>query len=494
MTVQPIGGEMPHWSDLDGTHGPAAAGGAASRALLGAAAGRVLVAGPHDPELIAALTVPGPTILVRGTADASLLSARFPGATICCGSLAKLAAAPAYDTVIALDGLDRLGSPETADLTREETLDRLLGLLRPGGRLMLAVENPFGLHRLLALPPAPADTEWVGPDDSWPVSPGRLRGRLAEAGVPVVREYAAYPGFRTPTALLAAEVLTDPALRGFLEATLTAVARPSPELLADPARLVTGAVRHELAAALAPAWILLAGDLPAGPAALIAPPGVESGRPGARAEPVVRDAGGRWTLGDRPLPLGRTLEDLVVAAGQRRDLPAVRDLLTAWQSGPAAGVPAGQVVVDAGGGHHGLVPAGEPVEALRRLAATLIGAGLTHLWPSPAGEAALTALLAGMTGRELDPRDVPAAGPGVPRPDVGTVRELTMARDRLERELADARARHEFYERQIAYRDEELKRVRKINAVLSATTPGKAVLGGLKAGRRAFRAVTRRGR
>ena len=142
---------------------------------------------------------------------------------------------------------------------------------------------------------------------------------------------------------------------------------------------------------------------------------------------------------------------------------------------------------------HGLAPAGHPVDALRRLAATMIDGGHAHLWPSPADEASLTALLAGMTGRELDPRTIPAA----PRTSERTVAELTLARVRLELELADARAKHEFYERQIANRDHELKRLRQLNAVLSATTPGRAantLVDGLKAGRRAVRAVVRRTR
>ncbi|MFI5891779.1 hypothetical protein ACIA5D_16865 [Actinoplanes sp. NPDC051513] len=496
--MQLIGGEMVQWSDLSGAHGPAPAGGASFGPLLAAASGRTLVAGPHDPALIDALPVSQITVLVRGSSDAALLAESFagrPGVTVLCGSLEKLGASPAYDTVVALDGVERLCTPEAPDLSWDETLGLLLAVLRPQGRLLLGVENTFGLHRILALPPAPADTDWAVAVGR-PAGPADLHGRLAAAGFPTVREYAAYP-----SALLGAEVLSDPALRGYLEATLTAAPRASgapppwngtspaatpgaiPSLLADPGPLVTGALRHGLAASLAPGWILLAGDIPAGPAAVLG--GVTLGR----------DADGRWVRGDgTSIPLGRTLEDLVLAASQKRALPVVRELLTAWQAGPAAGVPAGQVVIDAEGACHGLTAPGKPLVALRGLAATLIGGGYAHLWPSPADEASLTALLAGMTGRELEPHDVPAAGPAVPRPDAGTVRELTAARDRLERELADARARHEFYERSIASRDAELKRLRQINAVLSATAPGKAVLGGLKAGRQAVRAVVRRTR
>jgi hypothetical protein len=481
MTVHLIGGEMLLWSDLDGTRGPAPAGGASLRPLLAGITGRTLVAGPHAAELVDALPAGRITLLGRGVADAEALEARYadrPGVTVCCGSLERFAPAAAYDTVVALDGLGRLRSAEADDAGWEETLTGLLAVLRPRGRLLLAVENLFGVHRLVALPPDPADTEWVvaGDDD---LSLARLRERLAAAGVPVSREYAAFPAPGTPSVLLGAEVLADPGLRGYLEATLSAAAGTGRDALADPARLVTGALRHGLAAELAPSWILLAGPSVAAPAALV------------DGDELRRGADRRWLRGEgTPVPLGRTLADLLLAACGRRAMPAVRELLTAWQRGDAAGVPADRVVVDASGRCHGLAPAGEPLVALRAFAATLIGGGFAHLWPSPADEAGLTALLAGMTGRELDPARVP---PGVARPGAGTVRELTMARLRLERELAEARAKHEFYERAIAGRDAELKRLRQINAVLSATVPGRAattMVGGL----RAVRAVVRRGR
>ncbi|WP_433383522.1 hypothetical protein ACQPZX_21585 [Actinoplanes sp. CA-142083] len=468
-----IGGEMMQWSDLSGAHGPAPAGGPSFVPLLAAVAGRTLIAGPHDPALLDALPVAEVTVLVRGAEDAERYASR-PGVTVLCGSLEKLGTSPAYDTVVALDGVERLCTPEAPDLTWDETLGLLLALLRPQGRLLLGVENAFGLHRILALPPMPADTDWAEAEGR-PAGPADLHERLASAGFPVVREYAAYP-----SALLGAEVLSDPSLRGYLSATLTAAPRPSDALLADPGTLVTGALRHGLAASLAPGWILLAGDIPAGPAAVLS------------GSKLGRDAAGHWALDDgTAVPLGRTLEDLVLAACRQRAMPAVRELLTAWQGGPAAGVPAGQVVVDAEGVCHGLTGPGIPLVALRGLAATMIGGGYAYLWPSPADEASLTALLAGMTGREIEPHEVP---PAIPRPDLGTLRELTATRDRLEQELADARAKQEFYERAIAYRDTELKRVRQINALLSATAPGKAVLGGLKAGRQAVRAVVRRTR
>ncbi|MET0416964.1 MAG: hypothetical protein ABW022_13180 [Actinoplanes sp.] len=451
-----IGGEMLLWSDLDGTHGPAPAGGPALRALLAPVTGRVLVAGPHDPALLDAMPGAEITVLVRGVADAETLQGR-PGVTVLCGSLEKMAALPAYDTVVALDGLDRLISAEAEDRSWEETLGLLTALLRPGGRLLLGAENAFGLHRLVALPPEPADADWVMPGERTPAGPARLAERLGAAGLGVTRTYAAYPGV-----LLGPEILADPSLAGYVAATLSAAyAEADAGLLADPVRLAAGALRHGLAADLAPSWVAVTGD-------------------GEWPDAVIGDA----RVDRSSLPHGRTLEDLLLAACRRRDLPAVREMLTGWLDGTAAGVPADQVVIDAVGQPTALAPAGPPLVAVRRFAGTLIRGGDANLWPAPADEAELTAVLAAMTGREVTALDIP---PSDARPDRPDVRELLMARDRLTRELAEARAKHEWYEQMLRSREAELKRVQKINAVLTATVPGRAVMSVARRLRQAVR-------
>ena len=495
MTVTLIGGEMLLWSDLDARHGPPPAGGAALLPLLSSVTGRTLVAGPHAPALVAALPSADVTVLVRGVADAEAFGDR----TVLCGSLEKVAT-EAYDTVIALDGLDRLRSAEADDAPWDETLAQLVALLRDAGRLLLGVPNLFGLHRIVALPPAPADADWVVPDDHDPRRPGGLtdlRSRLAAAGLTVAGEYAAYPAPGTPSVLLGPAVLAEPSLTGFVEATLAAAVRPSDVVLTDPARLAAGALRAGVAAELAPAWVVQARRVPAGKDAEVAPrPLDEAEDPVGRWPDAVVVAGDRVReirLPDADLPRGRTLETLLLAAAQQRDLPAMRAMLTGWQTGPAAGVPAGQVVVAPDGSHTALTAAGEPLVALRAFAAAVIAGGYAHLWPAPADEAELTALLAGMTGRELEPADVPAAV-GARPPAVG---ELLAERDRLTRELTEAHAKHEWYERMLLGREAELKRVRRMNALLSATVPGKAattLVGGLRAGKRAVRAVVRRTR
>lgn len=460
-----IGGEMLLWSDAPAS--PPAA-------LLSQTSGRTLVVGPHAPSLLPS----GATALVRGVTDAEALAAARPDVTVLCGSLEKLPTVPAYDTVVALDGLDRLLSAEAEPCSWDETLALLLAVLAPGGRLLLGVENLFGVHRLVALPRTPTDSDWVVPDDHDPQRPAghaALLTRLTDAGLSITRDYAAYPSLSAPTVLLSHEIRTEPALIGVLSAALATAVQPSADVLADPVSLATGAVRNGLTAELAPAWIVIAD---------------RADRPAPTPVAVIDSR----AVGLAELPRGRTLESLLLATAQRRDLPTMRDLLSAWQSGPVAGVPAGQVVVSEPSLELvALAPAGEPLKALRAFATAVIAGGYAHLWPIPADEAELTAVLSGMTGRELAPGDVPAGD----RPAAHVVGDLLADRERLNRELAEARAKHEWYENMLVYREAELKRVRQMNALLSATVPGKAatsLVGGLRAGKRAMRSVVRRTR
>ncbi|MGK5741227.1 hypothetical protein [Micromonospora sp. URMC 103] len=522
MNVRLIGGEMQVWSDLDGRHGPGPVRGEALAPLLAAATGRVLVVGPLDPALLDALPAGDATLLVRGLPDAEALAARLadrPGVTVLCGSPEKLATEPAYDTVVALDGTERLGSTEGADLTWADTLALLVAALRPGGRLLLAVENHLGVHRLVALPPEVTDSDWAGAgeyDTDRPAGLDRLRARLAAAGLAVRRTYTAWPTPIAPTALVSPELLADEDATAFLAALLARAGGPRNAVLTDPGRLAATALRHGAATALAPAWILEAARVAPEPDASVAPaarpePEVTAVAPSATGAPpealitvdgppveVVRRPGGGLLLrhpdgGTRPLPAGHLLEQLVIVAALRRDLPTVRKLLGRWQAGAHAGVPADQVVVTPDRDLAPLVPAGPPDAALRRLAVRMLDAGLAHLWPSPADPAELALTLAALAGRSTEPVGPAVAGPD--RPDAAGFRELAVSRDRLARELAEARAREAWYERTLAEREAELRRARGLVALLSGTPTaraGKLVLAGARRARRTAGAVVRR--
>ena len=488
MNIRLIGGEMLVWSDLDGSHGPGPVRGAALAPLLAAAQGRTLVAGPHDPALIDALTVEDLTLLVRGVPDAETLTARYadrPGISVWCGSPEKLAAEPPFDTVIALDGLRRLSSVEGPELTWSAAFDVLTGVLRPGGRLLLAIENTLGLHRLVALPPRLSDSDWTPTaeyDRTRPSGPARLRARLNAAGFAVGRAYAAYPSPTEPTVLLAPEILAEDDVHGFLEAVLSRACTPLDATLTDPARLAVRAARFGVATDLAPAWILLAQRESASES------GKKTGEMFTSTQPIAITPHATIPAdGVRAVPHGRTREDLLISACLERDLPALRELLVTWQSGDTAGVPADQAIVGEDGTTTALVAPGSASDAIRGFAATLVRGGFAHPFASTASADDLAGTLAVMAGVELDP--APSAE------TVPTYAELLATRDRLARQLAEAESKALWYEQTLTSRDDALKRSQRLVELLSATGPakaGKALMGGAKAARRTVRLVVRK--
>lgn len=507
MKVHLIGGDMVAGSDLDGRHGPGPVRGQVLAPLLASARGRVLIAGPHDPLLIDPLLIDDLTLLVRTVPDADALADRYadrPGVAVYCGAVEKLVAVPPYDTVVALDGLARLSSAEGAEPTWAEALQTLFDVLRPGGRLLLGMENFLGLHRMVALRPRLGDMEWVVAGEHDPTRPAGLpqvRACLQAAGLDVARTYAGYPAPTAPTVLFDTDALAGAGPHGLAEATVgRACASPVP-VLTDPVRLATDAVRHALGAELAPGWIVVAHRGPAG-----AQPALQS-----LPEALVvteetrvdlhRGPGDGWTRRSDGaaigvVPRGRTLQDLLLGACLRRDLPAVRELLGSWQAGMVAGVPADQVIVGPDGSLTALTVPGEPAVALLEFAATLIDGGYEHPWPGRPDAADLAVTLAAAIGRDGDAA-LPAAEalPWRARPDAGAFRELAAERDRLAGELADARAKALWYEEMLTSRDDALKRAQRVVALLSGTPSaraGRIVVGGIRVVRRAGRAALRR--
>ena len=518
MNPRMIGGEMPLWSDLDGSHGPGPVRGSVLEPLLATASGRTLIVGPHDAALIDAVPAADLTLLVRGVPDAEALAIRYAhrsGLEVLCGGLEKVGAESPYDTVVALDGLGRLVSVEGVELAWGHAFELLLGALHPGGRLLFGVENFFGLHRLIALRPELTDSDWVVADEydsSRPAGLARVTARLTRAGLDVTRTYAAYPRPIAPSILLDTGILAaaaDPGCAapwGYLASMLGRSVAPLDDVLADPARLAVGALRHGTAAELAPGWILVAYNVPAGDEPIGGRPGnalPDAVIAGEEARIELRRTAEGWTRSldgeSEPVPSGRTLEDLLISACLMRDLPAIRALVGAWQSGAVAGVAPDQVIVGPDGALISLASAGQPAVALLSFARTLVGGGFAHPWPGPTDDVDLAVMLAAMAGRAYDHDVIVAAASGADRsparPDARAFREVAATRDRLAGELADARAKLLWYEQMLTARENALKRAQRINELLSASGParaGKALIGGARVARRSLRATVRR--
>ncbi|MFF5177936.1 class I SAM-dependent methyltransferase [Micromonospora sp. NPDC000316] len=447
------------WSDLPPE--PLADGGplATLAARIVPPGGRVLLAGPHDPALLDRLAHAEVTCLLRSHRDAVALAQR--AARVVVGGPAGLPDDETYDVVIAGAGLDPVESVEGTRLGWDGVLARLAAAVRPGGTLLLRLDNPIGLHRLVAATPWYAgrdDSAWVIGgvlDQTHPANRDQLRERLTRAGLHPSACWAAYPDGKTATALLDADKLDRGAGSGLFDAVLHgACAVGTATVLQDPARLAVDALHAGRAADLAPSWLMLAsrpgvavtavdGDLPV---AL-----VQTGRPGRPGIGVLEvldgPSGWRWGLAagtnapaapfasreaayrdldalSGPVPSGRLLRTLLLDAALRRDLTTLRTLLhgyAAWLAdqadtdgrltGAVALASTDNVVVsgeryavlDPSWQATGTLP-GDVVLArgLWRFAAGLLTGGYAHPWPSTLDVAGLTVVLGGLAGHDLD--------------------------------------------------------------------------------------------
>jgi hypothetical protein len=489
--IQLIGGEMPGWAEPR----PPAGGGLLSYLTAQLPAGAtVLVAGPHDDTLIDALAArTSVTCLVRSQPAADELDAR--GLDVLCGTLPKVAPDRQWDVVVALDGLDRLCSAEGPQLGWAESLQVLRRALRPGGTLLLAVENELGVHRLVdpgTATAAQTDDAWqpLGEfDETRPGSPARLTAHLTAEGLAVDWLGAAWPTPGSPTFAATREALDGPAALDAVAAGAIGHAYADRFVLSDPRRLAGAAVRGGLGPELAPSWLVVAHLAADQTTARMQPPG-ESTPPG-ESKPIAPPLP-PVLLGDGPpttaIPAGRLLEELLLGACLRDDRPALRRLLTGWVAA-LPDVAATDVVVDGDTytALHGRVPAAGDV--LGGFARTLLTGGYAHPWPATTDLQTLTAILHGVAGR---PGDVPARPTGDDPPAPVGRREYEEQLRARDRELADAAARAQWYERELAKRDDELRKARAQIATFSGSFGYRTAKLGYKALRKARNRLRKR--
>lgn len=431
-----IGGEMQSWSELAPlTGGPALA--ELLRAVVRPGAS-VLLAGPHRRDVLDALAGTQVTVLLRALTEAEAIAADFPHFRVVCGSVVKLPE-ETFDVVVALAGLPRLVSVEGAQPSWGEVLDRLARAVAPGGSLLMAAENPLGVHSLVAFgspDDASSDEAWrpVGStDSSRPSSVEQLRRAITAAGLTSSATYAGYPTPAAPVALVTEAMLSDmPA--GVIAASCAAIPGP---VLSDPRRIATEATRAGLAVALAPVWLTVATrDASAGDAApdgvlaevdivpaLRAPVRLNRAADGTllrettMTAPLVQGSVTREvSVLNGAVPAGRLLGEVLLGHVLRRDMTALRGALAAyadWLAGTgesAVFATVDRVLVD--GDDHALLdpswrwtapvrPELALASAMRDLAVTLITEGHPHAWPASVDADGLTVVLAGLAGREI---------------------------------------------------------------------------------------------
>lgn len=534
-----IGGEMPEYAE---EHPPV--GGALYRHLLDRLPTgiRVLVAGPHDAGLVRALAAKREvTCLLRSRPDAETLSRPDPGTssgpdaeepsgpdvTVLCGTLSKLTDVDRYDAVIAFDGVGRLCSPEDTPLDWTESVRLLQRTLRPGGTLLLTVENELGIHRLVD-PGTPTASRAA---DAWnplaefgsaPGRPDRVAAALGVEGLPVSALAALWPLPASPALLADPEVLRSGPLDALaaLAANVTAAAYRQGSVLSDPRRLAAASVRRGLGAEMAPAWLVVAQRAVRPGQGLQLPPVLfaseagragetdragqageagQAGRAGELGRPAAAGSGtvaeisgtpGGWLrrMGNGtsgPLPTGHLLEERLLSAALGHDLPELRRLLTGWMTELPL-VTAGNVLVD--GARFTVLDPSEPdrSDALARFAHLLIDGGYHHPWPGVTDAVRLIAVLAGAAGLS----DIPEISGGE---TAAGQREQHLQIAALRQRLADAEERARFFEVELEKREAELGRAKTQIAAFSGNLGYRAAKAGLVLARAARNRI-RKGR
>jgi SAM-dependent methyltransferase len=155
-------------------------------------------------------------------------------------------------------------------------LDRLAGLLRPGGLLLLAIENQLGLKYLAGVPEDHLGQPYQGVEDRYgartAVTFGRkeLGGLLQRAGFASPRSYLPFPDYKLPSVIISPRGAAEP---GFLAGCLAAEAVATSEYTRFSLQSAWPVVdKNGLLEDLANSFLIAAHS--AGPAAIEADPGV----------------------------------------------------------------------------------------------------------------------------------------------------------------------------------------------------------------------------
>lgn len=287
---------------------------------------------------------------------------------VVCGSLEAYADDGSFDLVCFVGVLEYAGSDAGGGLGAGAALERARGLLRPGGAVVVAIENQLGLKYLLGYPedhlgrPFAGVEGYQGPDGVRTWSRRALARLLSEHGLPGQRWLYPYPDYKLPSAILADRAFDEPDAATLVDAL---VRRPSSEaagarpVACDDRRAHRVFLEAGLGRDVANSFLVVAsaGEPAAGG---LAPDNVlawffgrERLRSWMRSRVVVADGDRRsvhtapeapgvperrrgWlrqnTQENDAFVPGPTVEQLALAACRRRDVDDLRSALDAWRS------------------------------------------------------------------------------------------------------------------------------------------------------------------
>ncbi len=264
-----LGSEMLTWSDVHGEAG--AFGGLIAPHLLRGFMGapdRVLVAGPVTPAVISGVAAgfAHTDVLTRSWPDAQELRDQLPAdVSVFCGPLDRMVRPDeGYDAVVAVAGIDRLHSAEEETPTWQDVIGHLAGLLHERGELYVAVGNPVGVDRLVALNPLNRQHDAAWPQGharvEEPADTAEVLAHLSERhALDEVETWVCHGPRSDPRAAASRAVLADRCADGVvLSAVRRAYDAPPPGGgdLHDPGRAAAELVRSGLGVSTAPLSVL----------------------------------------------------------------------------------------------------------------------------------------------------------------------------------------------------------------------------------------------
>lgn len=140
-----------------------------------------------------------------------------------------------FDLVCVVGVLEYAASDAGHATDHQQFLDRTAGLVRPGGALLLAIENAIGIKYLLGYDEDHLGMPWIGVE-GYPGSHGvrtfsrrTLHGMLDSAGLENQAWFFPFPDYKLPTVLLAESIYAEPDFPDLVDQMVRQPVGDSPE-------------------------------------------------------------------------------------------------------------------------------------------------------------------------------------------------------------------------------------------------------------------------
>jgi 2-polyprenyl-3-methyl-5-hydroxy-6-metoxy-1,4-benzoquinol methylase len=292
----------------------------------------------------------------------------LPGVTVACGPLQALEDADGFDLVLLCGVLEYAGSILGGAAGAPELLRAASRLVRPGGVLVVAIENQLGLKYLLGYPEDHLGRAFIGLE-GYPIEPGvrtwarRPLGRLlADAGFGEQRWLYPFPDYKLPVVVLDDRLYDRPDVVRVVDQVVREPARDyaaAPVMRADARKVHRSFLEAGLGRDVANSFLVVASSDATAPDALLGADtlvwryGEERRRLWLRATTVVDDgerlvahqerlhpdegvveAGfvRQRVTAERPYRQGWTLEQHLLRAAEAEDHDAMRAVLQRWRA------------------------------------------------------------------------------------------------------------------------------------------------------------------